>query len=120
MATGDFCHIQFSSTDIEKTKTFFKAIFGWTFQDIPGFETYAMFQTPGGLGGGVDIGPQAEPPSDQGPLLHIEVDDIEVTLTKIAANGGTMIVPKTKISDEFGHFAVFLDNVGNRFALWSS
>ena len=120
MANGDFCHIQFSSTDIDKTKTFFETIFGWTFQDIPGFETYAMFQTPNGLGGGVDLGPSAEPPSDQGPILHIETDDIDGTLAKIIENGGRTIVPKTAISDEFGHFALFLDNVGNRFGLWSS
>jgi uncharacterized protein len=79
-----------------------------------------MFQTPAGLGGGVDVGPNAEPPSDQGPILHIEADDIDATLAKIIENGGTTIVPKTKISDEFGHFALFLDNVGNRFGLWSS
>ena len=120
MATGDFSHIQFSSTDVEKTKTFFESIFGWTFQVIPGFETYAMFQTPNGLGGGVDLGPNAEPPSDKGPILHIEVEDIEGTLAKISENGGKTVVPRTQISDEFGHFAVFLDNVGNRFALWSS
>ena len=120
MATGDFCHIQFSSTDIEKTKTFFKTIFGWTFQDIPGFETYAMFQTPNGLGGGVDTGPNAEPPSDQGPIIHIETDDIDATLAKINKMGGKTIAPKMKISDEFGHAALFLDNVGNRFGLWSA
>ncbi len=119
MATGDFCHIQFSSTDIEKTKTFFEGIFGWTFQDIPGFATYAMFQTPSGLDGGVDLGPDAEPPSDKGPILHIEAEDIDATLAKIIENGGKTIVPKTAISDEFGYFALFLDNVGNRLALWS-
>lgn len=120
MANGDFCHIQFSSTDIEKTKIFFTTIFGWTFQDIPGFETYSMFQTPNGLGGGIDLGPNAEAPSDKGSILHIETDDIDATLAKIIENGGQTIVPKTAISDEFGHFALFLDNVGNRFGLWST
>jgi len=98
MANGDFCHIQFSSTDIDKTKTFFKDVFGWTFQDIPGFETYSMFQTPNGLGGGIDLGPKAEAPSDKGSILHIETDDIDATLAKIIENGGTTIVPKTAIT----------------------
>lgn len=120
MASGDFCHIEFPSTDIEKTVAFFTTIFGWTFQDIPGFETYAMFRTPNGLGGGVDVGPKAEAPSDKGPVLHIEVNDIDATLAKIHEQGGTTIIPKTKISDDFGHYALFLDNVGNRFGLWSS
>jgi len=119
MATGNFCHIQFSSTDLDKTKEFFSKIFGWTFQDIPGFETYGMFQTPNGLGGGVDISERAEPPTDKGPILHIEVDDIDATLASVAEHGGKTIAPKMKISDEFGFAALFLDNVGNRFGLWS-
>ena len=120
MASGDFCHIQFSSTDIKKTKSFYETIFGWTFEIIPGFDTYAMFQTPNGLGGGVDLGPDAEPPSDQGHILHIEVDDIDATLAKIIEKGGKTIAPKMKISDEYGYAALFLDNVGNRFGLWSA
>ena len=119
MATGDFCHIQFSSTDLDKTKQFFTTVFGWTFQDIPGFETYGLFQTPGGLGGGVDVSDRADPPSDQGPILHIEVDDIDAILAKVNEMGGKTLSPKMKISDEFGHAALFLDNVGNRFGLWS-
>ena len=119
MATGDFCHIQFSSTDLDKTKAFFTTIFGWTFQDIPGFETYGMFQTPAGLGGGVDVSDRADPPSDQGPILHIEVDDIDATLSRVESMGGKTVAPKMKISDEFGYAALFLDNVGNRFGLWS-
>ena len=120
MATGDFCHIEFPSTDLAKTKTFFSSIFGWTFQDIPGFEAYGMFRTPSGLGGGVDAGPKAEAPSDKGPVLHIEVDDIDATLAKINEAGGQTVIAKTKISDEFGSYALFLDNVGNRFGLWSN
>ena len=72
-----------------------------------------------GLGGGFDSGPNAEPPSEVGPILHIEIDDIEATLAKIGEAGGRTIVPKTKISDEFGFFALFVDNVGNRMGLWS-
>jgi len=120
MAAGDSCHIQFSSTDIEKTKAFVEDISGWTFEVIPGFETYAMFRVPNGLRGGVDMGERAEPPTDKGPILHIETDDIDGTLAKIKEKGGKTIVPKTAISDEFGFFALSLDNVGNRFGLWSS
>ncbi|MBU0595461.1 VOC family protein [Candidatus Bipolaricaulota bacterium] len=119
MANGDFCHIELKTTDIDKTRSFYESIFAWTFQIFPGMETYAMFTTPSGLGGAFDSGPNAEPPSEAGPILHIEVDDIEATLARIAAVGGKAIVPKTKISDEFGHYALFLDNVGNRLGLWS-
>lgn len=119
MAHGSFCHIELSTTDIEKTRSFYEGIFGWTFQIFPGMETYAMFQTPGGLGGGFDAGPNADGPSAVGPVLHIEVDDIDTALAKIGEAGGKTVAGKTKISDEFGYYAVFLDNVGNRLGLWS-
>ncbi len=119
MAHGSFCHIELATTDIQKTRSFYETIFGWTFQDIPGFETYAMFQTPGGLGGGFDANPEGEKPSEVGPILHIEVDDIDATLAKITEAGGKTLQGKTKISDEFGYYALFLDNVGNRLGVWS-
>lgn len=119
MAKGDFCHIELETTDIGRTRSFYEGIFSWTFQIFPGMETYALFTTPSGLGGGFDFGPNAEPLSEVGPILHIEVEDIDATLEKIVAGGGTTIVPRTKISDEFGCFALFLDNVGNRLGVWS-
>jgi predicted enzyme related to lactoylglutathione lyase len=119
MPTGDICHIELHTDDLEATRRFYESAFGWTFEIIPGFETYAMFRTPSGLGGGVDAGPNADRPAATGPILHVEVDDIEDALRQIEKLGGKTIVPKTKISDEFGHFALFLDNVGNRMGLWS-
>ena len=119
MAKGDICHIELHSTDFEATRTFYEKAFGWTFEIIPGFETYAMFRTPGGFGGGIDSGPNAEAPSAAGPILHIETDDIEASLKTIEELGGKTVAPKTKISDAFGFFALFLDNVGNRLGLWS-
>jgi len=120
MSKGDLCHIGLFTTEPEKTRSFYESIFGWSFEVIPGFESYLMFTTPSGLGGGFDSGPNAEPPGSSGPILHIEVNDIEATLVEIGKAGGSTIAPKTKISDEFGFFALFVDNVGNRMGLWSS
>jgi len=119
MGAGDVCHIEFSTNDLAASRKFFEEIFGWTFQILPGMEGYALFSTPDGVGGGLNGGERAEAPTDKGPIVHLEVDDIETTLAKIVDKGGTLVLPKTKISDEFGFYAVFLDNVGNRFGLYS-
>ena len=119
MAHGDVAHIELSTTELAASRRFYEEIFGWRFDSMPGMEAYVLFRTPGGQGGGFVSGPMADAPSAVGPLLHLEVTDIDATLAKIASLGGRTLQPKTTISDEFGFFAVFLDNVGNRLGLWS-
>ena len=120
MAHGAICHIEFPTTDAEKTRTFYEEVFGWAFSTAPGFDTYPMFRDPSGIGGAFNADPRGEGPSLTGPIVHIEVDDIDATLKRIDEAGGKTLVPKTKISADYGSFAVFLDNVGNRLGLWSS
>jgi hypothetical protein len=45
--------------------------------------------------------------------------DVQPILDRIEAAGGKIIVPKTEISPEHGHMAVFIDSEGNRMALHS-
>jgi len=119
MAHGAICHIEFPTTDAEKTKAFYEAVFGWTFTTAPGFDTYPMFRDPSGVGGAFNAGSKAEAPSQAGPIVHIEVENIDATLRQIEQAGGKTMTTQTKISEEYGSFAVFLDNVGNRLGLWS-
>ena len=52
MKHGGICHIELATNDLEKTKAFYEELFGWTVSVVPGFENYAMFSTPEGVGGG--------------------------------------------------------------------
>lgn len=45
--------------------------------------------------------------------------DLLTVLNRIESAGGDIIVPKTKISDELGFFAVFQDTEGNHISLHS-
>ena len=55
-----------------------------------------------------------------GPLIYLNGNpDVQLILDKIEAAGGKIIVPKTEISPDYGHMAVFLDTEGNRIALHS-
>jgi len=120
IAHGVICHIEFPTTDAEKTRTFYEEVFGWTFSTAPGFDTYPMFRDPSGVGGAFNGDPKGGTPSQTGPIVHIEVENIDATLKQIEQAGGKTMTPKTKISEEYGSFAVFLDNVGNRLGMWSS
>lgn len=107
------CYAEFSATSMERAKTFYGEIFGWEFHDMD--ENYSTFQTDG-IGGGLC---KVEEVKVGGPIVYIQVEDIEKTLEVIGGKGGKTIVPKTKISDEYGFFAHFNDSEGNVMGLWS-
>lgn len=59
-------------------------------------------------------------PSKNGVLIHLSVDNIEITLEAIQANGGAIVRPKTKIEAEgMGYFALFSDSEGNTLGLYA-
>ena len=58
--------------------------------------------------------------STHGPLVYLNANpDVQNVLDRIPAAGGEIIVPKTRISPEYGFMAVFIDTEGNRVALHS-
>lgn len=55
-----------------------------------------------------------------GPLIYLNGNpDVQNILDRVEAAGGTIQVPKTMISPEYGHMAIFIDTEGNRIALHS-
>ena len=108
------CHIEIPTTNAKKSKEFYGKMFGWKFEEMPG--GYVMYETPDGIGGGFTT---ERKPCTEGPALYIEVEMIEKKLEEIESAGGKLVTPKTKISDEFGFYAIFLDPLGNALGLWS-
>jgi uncharacterized protein len=108
-------HIEFPAGDPAGAGAFYNQLFGW--ETTPMSEGYVLFNPgEGAVGGGFS---KPEGPSPNWVVCYIQVDDIEAHLAKIAAAGGSMVVPKTKISDEHGFFALFKDPQGNIAGLWS-
>ena len=69
---------------------------------------------------GVIISGEGAEPSNKGVLLYLNGgDNLNVPLSKVEVAGGTVVLPKTKISDEIGFYAIFIDSEGNRLALHS-
>ena len=61
-----------------------------------------------------------KPSATEGPLLYLNGNpDVQRVLDKVETAGGKIIVPKTEISPEHGHMAVFIDTEGNRIGLHS-
>lgn len=110
------CHVDFSAQD-DTLAGFYSGIFGWKL--TPYGEGYTLWQNgEEQLGGGFTL-PQGGQPFAPGALPYIHVEDIDATLEKIAAAGGSTIMPKMDIGNGHGFCAIFLDPQGNKTGLWS-
>lgn len=74
-----------------------------------------------GIGGALALAPEFYKPSaTDGPIVYLNANpDVQRVLDKVEAAGGKIVVPKTEISPEYGHMALFIDTEGNRVALHS-
>ena len=73
----------------------------------------------GGVGGAVCSGEDYKP-SAEGALVYLNGgEDLNTPLSKVEKAGGKIVLPKTKISDEIGYMACFIDSEGNKIAFHS-
>ena len=111
------------TTDIDRAQKFYEAIFGITMIPMD-MEKLKMRMFPiddpmNGVGGTlVDSGGFHKSSATDGPLIYLNGNpDVQLVLDKVTAAGGSILVPKTGISPEYGDMAVILDTEGNRIAL---
>jgi predicted enzyme related to lactoylglutathione lyase len=107
--------------DIARATRFYEGVFGLKLDPMEmGPAQMAMFpMNPEGTNaGGALVKTEGYVPSHAGTVVYFAVDDIEGTLTKIGANGGSTLVPKMSIGP-YGFIAQFQDSEGNRVALHS-
>ncbi len=90
---GSLVHVELLTKEPERTKAFYKEVFGWTFQDMPEMN-YIMFETPGPPSGGLRKPEEAETP---GTLNYLLVDSIDASLTKVERSGGKILIPKQAV-----------------------
>lgn len=77
----------------------------------------AVFPVTTGIGGALVLGSGCVP-SETGSLIYLNGGkNLQPILDKVEEKGGRIIMPKTKISDEAGHFALFIDSEGNKLAI---
>jgi predicted enzyme related to lactoylglutathione lyase len=113
------------ATDIDRAQKFYEAILGVSLvpNDLPHLQMrmFPIGDTQTGVGGALCKSAEFyKPSSTDGPLIYFNANpDVQRILDKVEAAGGKIIVPKTEISPEHGHMAVFIDSEGNRIALHS-
>ena len=103
-------YVEFTSNDVARSKEFYSAAFGWSFQDWG--PDYASFQAAGaGIDGGFMKG-EAKP---GGPLVVLYAVDLEATLARVQASGGEIVKPIFAFPG--GRRFHFRDPCGNELAV---
>jgi predicted enzyme related to lactoylglutathione lyase len=105
-------YIEFTSTDIAKTKSFYSTVFGWSFVDYG--PDYASFSAPAA---GIDGGFMKGEPTPGSPLVVLYAADLAATERAILAAGGSITVPVFEFPG--GRRFHFADGAGNQLAVWS-
>ena len=104
-------YVEFGATDIEATKRFYSAVFGWEFTDYgPDYTSFADGRLSGGF---AKVGNVA----GGGPLVVIYASDLEGLLASVKNAGGK--ITKEIFSFPGGRRFHFNDPNGNGLAVWS-
>lgn len=116
--------VEIPAADLDRAQKFYEAILGITMIPLE-FPDMKMRMFPledmMGVGGALcHAGDFFKPSATDGPLVYLNANpDVQNVLDKVEAAGGTILVPKTEISPEYGFMAVIKDTEGNRIAFHS-
>ncbi len=105
-------YVEFKTTDIEATKTFYNSVFDWTFTDYG--PTYVAFSN-SGLEGGFEL--TDTPISSNSPLIVLYYKDLQTIQKRILEHNGQ--IAKDIFSFPGGRRFHFTDPSGNELAIWS-
>lgn len=107
-------YLEFPSRDLEATKAFHAVVFGWTFQDHG--PDYCAFND-GRLDGGFYRSANIAEPGSGSALVVLYADDLEATLERVRAHGGTIL--KDIFAFPGGRRFHFVEPGGIELAVWS-
>jgi predicted enzyme related to lactoylglutathione lyase len=109
-----FVHVELQTQDPAKARGFYKGLFDWELQDVPGMD-YTMINVGQGTGGGIMKNPMPGAPSHW--LAYVQVDDLTTSTAKAKSLGATVLMDQTEVPG-FGWFSMIQDPTGAVLGLW--
>lgn len=113
-----------SVNDIARAKKFYETIFSIEMNQMEMMGMQMAFfpaeNMNGKVSGALLQGPMHKPSADGVKIYFNGNPDLDVALGKVEKAGGKITMPKTKITDEIGYMAFFIDTEGNGVALHSN
>ncbi|HEV7728428.1 MAG: Glyoxalase family protein [Modestobacter sp.] len=123
--SGRVVHFEIPHDDGERARRFYQEAFGWQLQEMPEMNYTLVSSGPSGQQGPAEPGfinggmmaRQGSP--SPGPIVVVDVDSIDDTLTTVDALGGSTVVPKQPVG-AMGFTAYIRDSEGNVVGLWET
>ena len=123
--SGRIVHFEIPFDDGERARAFYREVFGWELMELPDMNYTLATTGPSGEAGPTEPGfinggmMQRDPSVAAAPVVVIDVEDIDATLTKIGELGGSTLVGRTEVGG-MGWSAYFKDSDGNVVGLRES
>src|SRR6185369_10598019 len=88
-------YVELQSADLDRSAAFFSAVFGWRPQP---FAAQDYLVAGHGDGPGIDAGLLTSQDGQPRSVAVIRVEDLDVAMSAVTANGGAVVVPPFTIS----------------------
>lgn len=122
--SGRVVHFEVPFDDGDRARAFYQGAFGWTIMAMHDMN-YTMVSTgpttenvgpsePGYIGGGLAERNELL----QGPVITVDVEDIDAALADVEKLGGKTVRPRQEIGGGMGFTAYFTDPEGNLMGLY--
>jgi predicted enzyme related to lactoylglutathione lyase len=123
--SGRVVHFEIPFDDGDRARAFYHGAFGWGITTMPEMGGYTLVSTgptgergplePGYIGGGLTQRIERT----QGPVVTVDVDDIDAALATVEELGGKTVRPRQEVGT-MGFTAYFNDSEGNLVGLWQN
>jgi len=123
--SGRVVHFEIPFDEGDRARAFYQEAFGWNIVQMPemGYTIVSTGPTseqgstsePGYINGGM----MQRSDRSQGPVLVVDVDDIDAALAKVEQLGGKTVQQRMPV-DKMGFAAYFNDPEGNLTGLWEN
>ncbi len=125
METNLLTWFEIPVSDMKRAVKFYEMVFKihLNVQDLGNFKM-ALFPSSGnsiGSAGSLVYNEKFYIPSKEGTLVYLNssTGNLDEDLKNAEAAGGSILIPRRQVSEDFGFMAVILDTEGNRIALHS-
>jgi predicted enzyme related to lactoylglutathione lyase len=106
--------------DLDRAAGFYEALLGEPLTEYGGDDRMYLFPSSQDGVGGALVHRPSQQPSGGGTMVYLNVDgQLDAALDRALAAGASLLMPKTAVPGDHGHFACIRDTEGNHVGLHS-